>query len=561
MSQQRQAERSVVSQVNTKVEELAKEAIAGRVGIPSENAAVKLQEAAQAQGCPSIGAVRGGAADPFDTTHLMADIKGRSVRGGAVTLTSQAAKFVLHLSSTMVLARLLVPDDYGLVAMVTAIVGFATLFKDLGLSMATVQREEITHEQVSSLFWVNVVISILIAVTLCIIAPLVSLFYHEPRLTRITLALACTFIFSGLTVQHQALLRRQMKFTVLAVIEIGSMAVGVSAAIAMAYWGAGYWALVGLPMGSAITNAVLVWSLCRWRPGLPRGGTGVRPMLKFGSHMTGFSLVNYFSRNLDHILLGRYYGTGVLGLYSKAYQIMMLPVNQIRGPLDSVAMPALSRMQDDPERYRRCYLKMTGLLAFLSMPLMVFLFVCAEEIILLLLGPNWTGATAIFKVLCIVSLIQPIASTRGLVLVSMGHSQRYLRWGIANGVITAAAFVAGLPWGAIGVAVAYTIANYIILVPSLWYCFGGTKIRVQDFFASCAGPMIASILMGAIVTFVHSSVANSPILLSLAMLLSVGILAYLAVWCIIPQGRVYLGELMKYVTDLMGSHEGQASQV
>ncbi len=487
-------------------------------------------------------------ADPFDTAHLLADLKGRSVRGGMVTLISQAVKFSLHLLSTVVLARLLTPDDYGLVAMVTAIIGFAALFKDLGLSTATVQRKEITHQQVSSLFWVNVGISLVIAVMLCGCAPLVALFYHESRLTMITLALACTFIFSGLIVQHQALLRRQMKFTTLALIELGSMVAGVLAAVVMACWGAGYWALVGRPVFSAIANAVLVWWLCRWRPGWPQRGTGVRPLLKFGSHMTGFSFLNYFSRNLDHILLGRYCGTEILGFYSKAYNIMLLPVSQIRAPLQAVAMPALSRMQNDPLRYRRYYLKMTALLAFLSIPLMVLLLVCADEVILIFLGPNWRQAAPIFKILCLVSLIQPIASTCGLVLISLGRSQRYLNWGVANAVITAAAFVAGLPWGALGVAIAYTAANYLILVPSLWYCFQGTSITIRDFLAACTRPLIASVFMAAVVVTVRSSMPALPAFLSLSVLSFTGALSYLGVWCITPAGRAYVYEIVALLT-------------
>ena len=328
--------------------------------------------------------------------------------------------------------------------MVTAIVGFVALFKDMGLSMATIQKKDITYEQVSLLFWINIGVSILLAGFLCAITPLVTHFYREPRLTRITLVLACTFLFSGLTVQHEALLRRHMRFVILGVIEVASMSTGVVSAIVLAYLGAGYWSLVALPAGTTICNTVLVWSLCRWRPGLPRRGVGVRPMLRFGSHLTGFSLINYFSRNFDNILIGRFWGAEVLGLYSKAYNIMMLPISQVRGPLESVAIPTLSHLQDDPERYRRYYLKLIGLVAFLSMPLMAFLFVCAKDVILLLLGPNWSGAVEIFRVLCLVSFIQPIASTRGLVLVSLGHTQEYFKWGLASGIITVLSFIARL---------------------------------------------------------------------------------------------------------------------
>lgn len=484
--------------------------------------------------------------DLFDTSHLEVDLKGRSVRGGGITLLSQIVKFVLHMASTMVLARLLTPQDYGLVAMTTAIIGFAALFKDLGLSAATIQQKEVTHQQVSALFWINLAISISIATVLCALAPLISLFYNESRLTLLTCVLATTFIFSGLTIQHQALLRRQMKFMILGGVEIGSIAVGVVGAIVMAKSGMGYWALVGLPFFSAVTNAILVWCLCSWRPVYTKSGDGIRKMLKFGGHITGFNLINYFSRNLDNILLGKFWGAEALGLYSKAYSIMMLPIQHIRGPLESVAMPALSRMQDDPGRYCRYYLKLIEIIAFLSMPLMVFLFVCAEDVILLLLGPNWSGASNIFKVLCLAAFVQPVASTRGLVLLSLGYSGKYLKWGVANGIITILSFVIGLRWGAIGVAIAYTIATYLILFPSLWYCFRGTPVTVSGFIMAAGGPVVMSALMGVVIWVVRSYLTDISLLLSLGMLALLCTITYLTVLSVFPKGRALLRELLMY---------------
>ena len=482
----------------------------------------------------------------LDTSHLMSDLKGRSVRGGAVTLASQGVKFVLQMASTIILARLLIPSDYGLVAMVSAIVGFAALFKDLGLSMATIQQNAITHEQVSFLFWINVAISCILAGALCAIAPIITYFYHEPRLTSITFILACTFVFSGLSVQHLALLRRQMKFTTIGWIEIISMAVGVTCAVTMAKLGLGYWALVGMTFSSAICNAGLLWYFCPWRPRRARYDSGVRKMLKLGSHITGFSLINYFSRNLDNILIGHFCGAETLGLYAKAYSIMMLPIQQIRGPLEAVAMPALSRLQGDEVRYRSYYLKLISIVAFMSMPVMVFLFVCSDDVILLLLGPNWAGTGAIFKVLCLVSFIQPIASTRGIVLVSLGLSEKYFKWGMLNGIVTITSFLIGLPWGALGVAICYTMSNYLFLFPSLWYTFKETPITIRSFVIAVTGPVVASIIMGIIIFLIRSLLPHMLIILSVSLLLLISSFLYLATWYLVPQGQVFLKELVTY---------------
>jgi len=496
---------------------------------------------------PQLPVTADEAAERFlDTAHLKADLKGRSVRGGAVTMTAQAVKFVLQTGSTVVLARLLTPQDYGLVAMVTAITGFIALFKDMGLSMATIQKAEIDHSQVSTLFWINVAVSLVLALLLAGGAPIISWFYGENRLTYITLALSGTFIFSGLTVQHQALLRRQMRFSALASIEIGSLVMGIVTGITLAWYGAGYWALVGSSAAMALSNAVLVWVFCRWRPGWPVRRAGVRSMIAFGGHLTGFNVVNYFARNFDNILLGRFYGAGVLGLYSRAYSLMMLPIQQVLGPLHAVAIPALSNIQNDPIRYKRYYIKLITLISFITMPLMVFLFFCAEQVIRLLLGHQWSGAANIFKILCINALIQPVSSTGGLVLVSLGQSKRYFTIGVVNSIFIVISFVLGLPWGAIGVATAYTIASYVMLGPVLWYCFRRTPISITDFFSAISRPVIASIIMGFVILAVRSYLPSLPGIVSIGCSLIVGVLTYLTVLLLVPGGSPLLREFSSY---------------
>ena len=265
----------------------------------------------------------------FRTDHLNTDLKGRSVRGGAVTIGSQIAKFILQLGSTSILARILTPADYGLMGMVFVFINFISLFKDLGLSTATIQKAEITHNQVSNLFWVNVGLSSLIMVINWGLAPVIAWFYGEPRLTLITVVLSSAFIFGGLTVQHQALLRRQMRFSTLAKIDIFAMVVGVTVAIVWGLYRKDYWALVLMQLAMPFTTMVGVWVACTWRPGLPKRFSGTGSLLKFGGHLTGFSLLNYFSRNLDNILIGWKVGVQELGVYAKAYQLLLMPFEQI----------------------------------------------------------------------------------------------------------------------------------------------------------------------------------------------------------------------------------------
>lgn len=484
----------------------------------------------------------------FDTQYLKSDLKERSVRGGAITLTSQVIKFLLQTGSTIVLARLLTPQDYGLIAMVTVITGFIAQFKDMGLSKATIQRTKINQSQVSTLFWINVAVSFALVFLLSVGAPIISKFYGEPRLTWIVLALAGTFILSGLSVQHIALLERQMSFKTLAAIDIGSLFISIITGIALAWYGARYWALVGMSVVFSLSSMIMAWILCRWRPSLPLRRSGIRSMVKFGGQITGFDIINYFSRNFDNILLGRYWGANVLGLYSKAYGIMMLPIHQVRGPLNSVAFPVLSHLQNDPIRHKNYYTKLITLLSFITMPIMAFLFVCADQVILLLLGSQWLGAIQIFKILCISAFLQPIMGTAGLVLLSLGQSKRYFIIGTLNSIIIIISFIIGLPWGAVGVAAAYTIANYVLFVPTLWYCLKQTSITLIDFFLAIYRSIIASLIMGLVIFSVRSYLNISSIFMSIGCSLIIGFLTYLITMIFLPGGLQILKELFSYRT-------------
>jgi len=428
------------------------------------------------------------------TDHLKSDLKGRSVRGGIVTIIAEGLKFLICMGSTVVLARLLTPKDFGLIAMVTAVTGFVMMFKDMGLSMATVQRAEITHAQVSTLFWINVGVSILLMLVTAALGPAISWFYGDPRLTWITIALAGGFIFGGLTIQHQALLRRQMRFTALAAVEIAGMSAGVLAAIISAFYGIGYWALVVMQVVMEAVMALGVWIACGWRPGLPVRGSGVREMLKFGGNLTGFNVVNYFARNADNLLIGKFWGAKALGLYSKAYGLLMLPLSQINAPLSAVAIPALSRLQDDPDQYRNYYLKTIGMIALVTMPGVTFLIVMSKEIILLVLGPQWTNAAPIFTFLGLAALFQPVSNTTGWLFVSQDRTNDMFRWSFIGGGLAVASIVTGLHWGAIGVAASYSITDITIRTPLL-YWFVGRKgpVMTKDIYNALILPVCTSL--------------------------------------------------------------------
>ncbi|MGL6338923.1 MAG: lipopolysaccharide biosynthesis protein [Waterburya sp.] len=487
----------------------------------------------------------------FCTKHLKQDLKGRSVRGGAVTITAQAIKFVLRMGSTVVLARLLSPEDYGLIGMATVIVGFVQLFKDLGLSAATVQKVEINHQQVSTLFWINLVVSWIIALVVVGLAPVVAWFYNEPRLSGITLALAINFVFGGLTVQHQALLQRQMRFKSLAKIDIVSMSVGVIAAIVAAWYGLGYWALVVMQIATVITNALAVWLICSWRPGFPSKDSAIKSMLAFGGNLTGFRLVNYFSRNLDNLLIGRYWGSQQLGLYAKAYQLVLLPIEQINSPVNSVALPTLSSLQSEPEKYRKYYYKAILLITTLGMPIVGFMFASADKVILLMLGEQWLGVVPIFQFLMPAAFIGTFNVAAGWVYQSLGRTDRQFRIGMVMATTDILLFSLSLRWGAIGVAAAYGLSRPFLMVISIVYCYTGTFLKVADFFKTISRPIIAAISAAiALIGINYFLLVDVNLFVGLFIDLCLYFCFYLAIWIFMPGGKSEMREILHILKTL-----------
>ena len=432
--------------------------------------------------------------DGLSTDHLQADLRGRSVRGGVVSVTSQGAQFLIQSVATVVLARLLTPADFGLVAMVSTVTGLGQAFADLGLSEATIQRKEINHDQVSALFWINVAIGVGLTLITVASAPVFARFYRDSRLVNITLLVSLTFLIGGLRVQPDAILKRQMRFSSLAIRDVASYLVAVPIAIMMALRGAGYWALVALPLILNLTAMALSWLMVNWRPGLPRRGAQVGSMVVFGGNVAASYFIGSVCRSADNVLIGRYMGASPLGLYSRAYNLLMLPVRQLSGPAGSVAVPAFSRTQDEPERFARFYLRTINLILWISAPVFGFLIVAAQPVIVLVLGDQWREAAPVFQILAISALGQLFFDSTIWLFVSRGQSQQLLKILLIISPIIVAGYVIGLPFGIKGVALSGSLVLLGILPWMLKFAFRGTQLTLLRVGRALLYPIALSIV-------------------------------------------------------------------
>jgi O-antigen/teichoic acid export membrane protein len=428
----------------------------------------------------------------------MKDLKQRTIRGGVARMFAQAANFLIGIVSLMVLARLLGPKDFGLVGMVTAFTGVLGMFRDFGLSSASVQRVNVTEEQMSTLFWINLGTGGLLGLLIAAMAPAIAAFYHEPRLFAVTLVLAAGFILNSAGVQHGAILQRHMRFTALAVINTVSAIVGTAIAIGGAKAGYGYWALVAMAVASPLTSTILVWLTTAWVPGMPHRRTGIRSMMHYGGTLTLYGLIGYVATNLQNVLLGRFWGADAIGIYGRAYRLVNIPTESLNGVVGEVAFPALARIQDDPSRLKSYFLKGYSLVLALTLPITVACTLFVDDVIYVLLGPKWKAAAVILRLLAPTILVFAITNPLGWLLSSIGRVGRLLKMNLVIAPLLVLSYTMGLRYGPRGVAFAYSAVLTLWVLPDIAWAVQGTVISFWDVLRTLSRPLASSIVAGGL---------------------------------------------------------------
>ena len=480
-------------------------------------------------------------------------MKQQVIQGGMITAACQAILFLLGLASTMVLARLLIPEHFGLIGMVTALTVLIQRFQDIGLGDAIIQRNEITHKQVSNIFWINVSISIFFTILVVLSAKVVAWFYNDQRLIWITIALSSNFVCSGLSIQHHTLIRRQMRFDQQALIRIFSVIFSVAVGITLAWRGYGYWALVWKELARSFLSTVLAWSFCPWRPGLPVRNAGIRSLLTFGVGVTGYNMLYYFTSNLDSILLGKFFGAVPVGLYTRAGQLTSVPLTQLLEPMKNVSLPTLSALQDDPAKYSNYYVKMLAVLTFIYMPLIVYIGIYAHPIVYIALGSQWMDAVPIFRLLAISLFVSPIVTMYGMMMLSLGHVRRYFYWGLFTNLSTIIAFVVGIRWGVLGIAASWSVSTAINLIFSLFFVFKDSPVSMIATLKNIYRPTIASIAMGIALLLTYAFISSFHVALQMALSILLGSVIYFGTWMLFPGGYKNVVDFISYPLSVLKS--------
>jgi polysaccharide transporter, PST family len=424
-------------------------------------------------------------------------LRQRSVHGTAATFVSQGGRAVVRLAGQIVIARLLLPADYGLVAMVAPILSLTYLMGELGLGQAVIFEPKITAADVSGLFWCGVLLNTGLAVGLALISPGIAWLYHEPRTIPITLVLAALLPVSGLAVQPMALLNRHMRFVALAILDVVPSATGLIVGLLAAWHDWAYWSLIAFAIAETLTTVLLAWSLSQWRPSRPAYDPRVKRLIQVGLHITGYNLAGYATNSFDHILLGATWGSGPLGLYDRGYKLVVQPVAQLTTPIGRVAVPLLMRLRPNAGRYKRAYLDMLRIMLLLVTPGILFAMAMAQPLMLLLLGRHWTGVAPAFAWLCLGGVASPLYASTFWLFTTQDRTRQQTIYVATTSVISVVAFVAGLPWGPNGVAAGAGLSLFCVSTPLI--CWGATR----------EGAVATADLIGALVPFLIAGLATT----------------------------------------------------
>lgn len=464
---------------------------------------------------------------PFDfNPPANGGLRAHAARSFVVTLTAQGFKFLLRLLSMVVLARLLTPGDYGLVAIATSVTSVLGAIREAGLSSATIQRPEITDAQVSSLFWLNVFLGCAIALVCLVVAGPVATFFNHNELGLIIPALGGVGLIGSFGVQHTALMQRKMQFRELMVRDLLGAVAGLGVAIFVAYRGWGVWSLVMLEATTALVSTATIWLGCNWRPSAPGNFREAKSLVQFGAHVTGGALIHHISRGLDTVILGAFFGNVTVGLYSRAQQLLSTPMAQIVGPVMSVARPALSRAAQSTKRLSRATTDLLRLTSFCSAAVVGSVVPISDGIVRYALGVKWMDSAVFFAGLAPFALVESCGALLASVMVASGRPGALLKWRFFSVLITFGGLLIGVSWGAKGVAIAYGLSGLLIRVPLLLVyvsrvvhiplssLFGAIGYNVLFAVAACVSGYIArkffidptELVAVAIVVFVSTSV-------------------------------------------------------
>ena len=457
----------------------------------------------------------------------MKNYRSQTVRATGWVLGSRFASHLISFGFGIALARLLVPDDFGLIAMVMVFARLAGLFTDVGLGSALVQKKDVRKEHFSSVFFLNILMGGSLGLTLFIISPWLSVFYERTEAEYICKALSIGFLIGSLALVPQTRLAKNLLFKYITFSNLVALIISSSIAVGLAAAGFGYWSLVAQILSQQFISTALLWIISGWRPMGGFSYTAIRELLGFSVSVFATEMLQYIAANIDKLLLGKYLGGQPLGIYDKAHSIMLFPLQNISRGVGSVMFPSLSLIQSETKRVRDIYLRSTRAIALLTFPMMAGMFVVAESFVLGVLGPQWSELIPVLKIFTVAGVLRSITTVTGSLYKSQGAATLQLRVNMILVPIRITGVVIGMQWGMIGVASGFTAATFVTSLITLTVAGRLVDLRLYSLIQSLLPVLMAAVMMALVIWVIRPVTGIQSELLLLFMQIFAGFFVYL----------------------------------
>lgn len=475
------------------------------------------------------------------------NLRDQALTGLVWSALDKWGRKLIDLLVISLLARLLSPDAFGLIALAQAYIAFTRIFVEQGFVEAIVQRDEIENQHLNTAFWVNLGISLFVAGLTLLAARPIALFFDNPELAPIIRWLSPIFLFHALSGVQHAFFKRELAFKILSFRSLVATAAGGAVGLTMGFLDHGVWSLVGLQLATAITDTIVLWQASSWRPGLAVSRRHFSDLFSFGVHLTGRRILNFFNRRSDDLLIGYFLGTTSLGYYNIAYKLLRTLTRLLSGVVSQVTFPVFSKMQKDIARLRNAFYTATRYMGLISIPAFIGMAVTASEIIPLIFGPQWTASIPVMQVLAFIGILHTIFYFNNNVILATGRSDLALGLNVIYAVANVTGFFIAVHWGIFAVALAYTAAGYLTAPFPLLVVRKLIDIKISDYLRQFTLPIIGASIMALLVIGLRSALGPHLALVFLLPLeVAAGALTYaLVVYIISPDIAYHLLDMAK----------------
>jgi len=426
-------------------------------------------------------------------------LKQKTISGVAWNGVGNVARQILQLLSMVVMARFLTPEDFGVYAILMIFVYFMQIFASMGTAQVVIHLNNPSQRMLSSIFFFNIAVGIILFVVMFVAAWPIAYFFDNDSLVHLLQIVGLTFIITTVSLVQKALLEKTLYFKRVVTIETSALAIASTAGILAAVNGLGIYSLIIHTLINATLLSLGLWLNSHWKPSLICRLDDIKQVLGYSFNLTGFSTINYFARNADTFLIGKFIGASPLGVYNIAYKIMLYPLENVSRVIVRVLFPAFSSVKHDNVRFKNGYLKAISFIALVTFPLMAGLFAVSENFVALVFGDKWEGMATLLMILAPIGMMQSIVTTVGSIYTAKGTTSLMFKIGAANAAVSVISFLAGLPFGVNGVAIAYGMSNILMLYPNLKYAWDQVDLGVIEGLKSVSKYFIFAVSMAGII--------------------------------------------------------------